>query len=376
MHILTTNCVRCFTIGLGIQLSYGAVNDSAANPASGYRSIRGAIGYDPFGIAQKEYGVALAVSSNSSYQISVEFLGMDNQKLPIDDDLFRRLYVYEPIGGNSEPSTRWRFKASVFSDRNDPPLTIRAPTEGLLLFSSWHSILDRPARTTFKSLQANDATEFDSWTVRPIGEKGQRGFCVEFNYKLPKGAVSTLPPLKKDRYPDKGLPLTIGAGRTIVTLLEAPIPAKLVHSPARNVQINELMSTNSTTIADESGRFSDWVELINVSSQPVDVAGLILSDRQGETEQWKIPEGKRTETTIAPGGVLLVWCDGRASQGVLHASFKLSSFGEELYLLDRDGKTILDAVAFPRLLANQSYGRDRGKLGSWKIQDRPSPGTP
>ena len=73
-------------------------------------------------------------------------------------------------------------------------------------------------------------------------------------------------------------------------------------SPAASaVVINELMASNSNTIFDPQGDADDWIELMNTSSETVDLSGMYLSDDPADRKQWQFPEG----TTISAGGYLL-----------------------------------------------------------------------
>lgn len=139
------------------------------------------------------------------------------------------------------------------------------------------------------------------------------------------------------------------------------------------VIINELMADNEKTAADPQGQFDDWIELRNVTDQAVDLTGHYLSDEPNSPRKWQFPNG----AVIAPNGYLLVWADenGQATPG-LHASFKLSSSGEELFLLDTDAKlnAVLDSVSFGQQTKDRSYGRPAASPDIWAIMT-PTPGT-
>ena len=53
--------------------------------------------------------------------------------------------------------------------------------------------------------------------------------------------------------------------------------------------------------------FSDWIELHNTSSDPMDISGWSLSDNPKKSSKWRFPEG----TIINASGYLLVLCDDR-----------------------------------------------------------------
>lgn len=55
------------------------------------------------------------------------------------------------------------------------------------------------------------------------------------------------------------------------------------------VYINEVMSSNSTTIQDADGDFSDWVELYNDGTSAVNLDGYFLSDSKKTPNKWMMP---------------------------------------------------------------------------------------
>jgi spore coat protein CotH len=139
------------------------------------------------------------------------------------------------------------------------------------------------------------------------------------------------------------------------------------------VILNEIMASNASTLADPQGEFDDWIELRNLTDQPVELTGRYLSDEPNNPRKWAFPAG----TTLPADGYLLIWADedGAATPG-LHASFKLSaSEGERLFLTDTDANlnAILDTVEFGALPADRAYGRTSANPDTWEILD-PTPG--
>ncbi|MGH1366688.1 MAG: CotH kinase family protein [Calditrichia bacterium] len=59
---------------------------------------------------------------------------------------------------------------------------------------------------------------------------------------------------------------------------------------SQNISINEIVSSNSTTLADEDGDYSDWIELYNSGSQAIQLQGYFLSDDTGNVQKWTFPE--------------------------------------------------------------------------------------
>jgi hypothetical protein len=140
------------------------------------------------------------------------------------------------------------------------------------------------------------------------------------------------------------------------------------------VIINEVMASNTSTLADPQGEFDDWIELHNITGQDVDLTGRYLSDEPNNPRKWAFPVG----TIIPVDGYLIVWADedGSATPG-LHASFKLSAEGEEVFLTDIDANlnAILDSVNFAAQATDRSYARTPADADVWAIAE-PTPGQP
>jgi autotransporter-associated beta strand protein len=95
----------------------------------------------------------------------------------------------------------------------------------------------------------------------------------------------------------------------VCSLLLAMSPTPPAH--AQEVIINEFMSSNSTTLADEDGAFEDWIEIYNPTSETVDLTSWGLSDNLSSPFKWTFAPG----TIIAPGTHLLVWASGKDRPG-------------------------------------------------------------
>jgi len=139
-------------------------------------------------------------------------------------------------------------------------------------------------------------------------------------------------------------------------------------TPTSGLVLNELMSDNSSTLADEAGDFDDWVEILNAGPSPVSLDGFALADLNDGMDRYEFPA-----VTLDPGEYLVVWCDGEPLEGDYHAPFKLDGDGEFLYLLD--GYNLLDEVTFPALPQNLSYGRWPDGDGDWAMLSAATPGA-
>jgi len=142
------------------------------------------------------------------------------------------------------------------------------------------------------------------------------------------------------------------------------------------VVINEFMAANDSILADPQGRFDDWVEIYNPGDDPVNVAGMYLTDGVAIPKKWRIPGDRPDLTTIPAKGYLVLWLDNDATDVGLHAGFGLNAGGEEIALFDVDGVFLLDHVAFGEQLTDVSYGRFPDGDEVWGFLDSPTPAGP
>jgi hypothetical protein len=138
------------------------------------------------------------------------------------------------------------------------------------------------------------------------------------------------------------------------------------------ILINELMASNTKTIADPQGDYEDWIELYNPTDSPISLDGMYLTDSDRSPRKWSIPDG----TELPAKGYLLIWADeqGKVIDG-LHANFKLSSKGESIYLVDRDDREniVIDHVKFEKQTDDVSFGRHPKSQSDW-LPLSPTPG--
>jgi len=136
--------------------------------------------------------------------------------------------------------------------------------------------------------------------------------------------------------------------------------------------VNEFMAKNDTTIQDNTGAYSDWVELYNNSFESINLNGYYLSDDLGNATKWAFPD-----TTIDPFAFYIVWCSGENTNGENHADFKLSAGGEDVALFkETDGNSILvDGLSFGPQSADISYGRETDANLNWVFFTLPTPGS-
>jgi hypothetical protein len=129
--------------------------------------------------------------------------------------------------------------------------------------------------------------------------------------------------------------------------LQVVFPAPSVGS----VLINEVLASNISTNLDPNGQAEDWIELINTTNAPIDLAGFYLSDDALNLMEWPIPAG----SIIPANGYLLVWADKDTTEQGLHCNFKLGSAGDYVYL--SHGFNVHDQISFGAQLPDVSYAR-------------------
>ena len=122
------------------------------------------------------------------------------------------------------------------------------------------------------------------------------------------------------------------------------------------VRITEFMANNTHTLADEDGAYSDWIEIYNPGTNPMDLLNWSLTDTRNNLAKWQFPS-----TPLAVGQYLVVFASGKnrhTSGQPLHTNFKLDAAGEYLGLVMPDGQTITSEYSpvFPPQAPDVSYG--------------------
>ena len=139
--------------------------------------------------------------------------------------------------------------------------------------------------------------------------------------------------------------------------------------------INEVMASNTNTIADESGVFEDWIEIYNAGNTPADLAGYYFSDEPANPLLYQVPAGSPGLTTVPAHGFLLLWADKNLTEGAHHINIKLSSSGEILTMVAPDGTTLVNTVTFGAQSENVSYGRYPDGTAFFQLFTSPTPGA-
>ncbi|HUF61776.1 MAG TPA: lamin tail domain-containing protein [Verrucomicrobiales bacterium] len=156
----------------------------------------------------------------------------------------------------------------------------------------------------------------------------------------------------------------------LVGAFAALLPAGLTQATLR---ITEFVAVNAGPLTDEDGALSDWIEIHNSGSDPVELGGLHLTDDRDLPTRWTLPLG----AVLSSGEYRIVFASGKnriQPEHSLHTNFSLASEGEYLALIASDGVTVLDeyAPAYPVQSASASYGRGANGEPAYLIE--PTPG--
>ncbi len=159
-------------------------------------------------------------------------------------------------------------------------------------------------------------------------------------------------------------------------ILGAATPGAVNENPEEPEEVvlylNEFMAKNDTGLQDETGAYEDWLEIWNPGPEVVEMGGLFLSDDLSLTTKWSFPD-----TTLVPGGFMLVWCDDDTGDGPLHTNFKLGASGEEIGIFGRvaAGNETIDSYVFGAQTADVSEGRETDGAAAWVFFTTPTPGA-
>ena len=138
----------------------------------------------------------------------------------------------------------------------------------------------------------------------------------------------------------------------------------------RGLVITEVMSANASALPDDGGFFPDWVEVTNLSEDPVSLENITLSDRSDKAK-FIFPA-----QVLQPGEAVIVYCDD-TNQNTLgrayHAKFKLSSIKDAVFMFNPAGH-VIDSVELPTLNSNEAYARMED--GTFLVTEQYSPGYP
>ena len=109
--------------------------------------------------------------------------------------------------------------------------------------------------------------------------------------------------------------------------------------------ISEVMLNNSSSIVDDYGNRSPWIEILNTSQGMVNFAGCYFSDDSNNLTKSPILKGDN-RTKLAARQTAVFFATGDPSMGTFYLNFELKP-GSTLYLTSNDGHTVVDSLFIP-----------------------------
>ena len=109
--------------------------------------------------------------------------------------------------------------------------------------------------------------------------------------------------------------------------------------------ISEAMVDNTSSVVDDFGERTPWVEVFNTSQGTVNIAGCYFTDDPSNLTKSPIVKGD-LRTKIGPRQVAVFFADGNSSKGTFYLNFPLRE-GSTLYLVSNDGRTVIDSIEIP-----------------------------
>jgi hypothetical protein len=144
-----------------------------------------------------------------------------------------------------------------------------------------------------------------------------------------------------------------------------PCTAKMMWltSPTDGIAINEIMTKNSSYVADEFGEYDDWVELYNAGNTDINLNGYFLTDDPANMNRFPLPA-----VTLNAGDFLLVWLDDDVNQGSLHANFKMGDNDNSIWLVKTQTGKFRVQDGFTPCLSGSNKSQERSIDGGPIIQ--------
>lgn len=140
----------------------------------------------------------------------------------------------------------------------------------------------------------------------------------------------------------------------------------------QNIVINEVQASNQSTIQDDDGDYSDWIEIFNADTVAVNLQGYGLSDDYSRPFRWVFPS-----YTLAANEYLIIWASGKNRRNAaadLHTNFSISAAGEEV-ILTRPDSVRLDESPPTAIPTDLSFGRFPNGSGPRGLFLQPTPGA-
>ena len=161
---------------------------------------------------------------------------------------------------------------------------------------------------------------------------------------------------------------------TLIATFEPLDDNEMAASDACPVKINEVSAANDTYINDYQKK-ADWIELYNTTNQPIDIAGMYISDNLSKPEKVQIPANSNGVQTVIPAhGFIIIWADKQASKQQLHVDFKLDA-DSGCVVITAEDKSWADTLFYSPHTMQQTVGLYPDGGNMVYVMEQPTIGT-
>jgi hypothetical protein len=131
----------------------------------------------------------------------------------------------------------------------------------------------------------------------------------------------------------------------------------------QTVGISEFMATNQSTVEDEDGDDSPWIEIYNPTTNDVNLSGWALTDDTNDLTLWKFPNVTLPDLDDANGSdnYMVIFASGKnrtSSTNELHTNFRMPTSGGFLALVNSHTNIVSVFNSYPPQQPDISYGSD------------------
>ena len=259
-----------------------------------------------------DYGTD-ASSKRPTYYFRTKFT---LSKAPVASDVFQFHYIVDDgmvIYVNGKEAARYLMPDGTISYSTYATSHANGnPDQGILTLDA--SLFKKGTNVIAVEVHNNNGTSSDIYfsgelTQATTSSSAENIVCEDMEYALPQGS------------------------HTLVALYEPLTEEEMAEHAMRPVRINELSADNSIYV-NEYYKKNDWIELYNTTDEPIDVAGMYLSDDLDTPTKYQIEGG--VNTVIEPHSYLIIWADKLMTFTQLHAPFKLAAEGGYVTLTAAD----------------------------------------
>lgn len=148
------------------------------------------------------------------------------------------------------------------------------------------------------------------------------------------------------------------------------------------LKINEVMVQNESSMIDDFGHHTAWIELFNSTHAPMEIRSVFITTDPTATplENLKSTDPARRNmvypvplgdvlTRIPKRQHIIFWADGEPTRGTFHTTITLKKDQPNwIGIYDANGLTLIDSVTVPVLAKDHSYARIVDGLPGWEVR--------